>query len=147
MADIHTPEQRRRNMAKVRGRDTAPELALRRLVTRMGVRYRLHRKELPGKPDLVFISRRKVIFVHGCFWHSHSCKAGRTAPATNATFWRDKRRATVARDERNVMDLRQAGWDSLIVWQCELRHPTNVEDIVRRFLFSSGTRLPKGVAI
>lgn len=136
MADVHSPEQRRRNMASVRGRDTAPELALRRILTRLGIRYRLHRSDLPGKPDLVFASRRKVIFVHGCFWHSHSCKAGRAAPRTNATFWAIKRGATVERDRRNVADLRAAGWEPLIVWQCQLRKPSDIEQAVLRFLTS-----------
>src|SRR5262245_15857477 len=119
MSDVHTPEQRRRNMAAIRGRDTKPEMAVRRLVHRMRLRDRLHGRRLPGHPDLVFASRRKVIFVHGCFWHLHDCRLGAATPTTNATFWAEKRTATARRDARVRSELERAGWRVIVVWECE----------------------------
>ena len=121
LADVHTQEQRSRNMAAIRSKDTKPEMLVRRLVHCMGYRYRLHRKDLPGKPDLTFPSLRKVLFVHGCFWHMHHCRYGRVKPATNAQFWELKRKSNVARDLRDRRRLRTMGWRSLIVWECWLR--------------------------
>ena len=96
--DVHTPRQRSRNMAAIKGKDTRPEMVVRRMLHRLGFRYALHKNGLPGKPDLVFPSRRKVIFVHGCYWHIHDCRYGRVVPATRADFWRAKRRSNVERD-------------------------------------------------
>ena len=121
MTDVHTPEQRSYNMSRIRGRDTKPELIVRSLVHQMGFRFRLHRKDLSGKPDLVLPRHRKVIFVHGCFWHSHRCRYGRVTPRTNAGFWQNKRLGTVARDRRNRHDLRRDGWQVLTVWECWTR--------------------------
>src|SRR4051812_45554623 len=100
MADVHTPEQRSRNMANIRGAHTRPEMKVRSLLHRMGFRFRLHVKKLSGRPDLVFPRLRKVIFVHGCFWHMHRCKYGRVKPMTNAHFWETKRQSNVLRDKR-----------------------------------------------
>lgn len=108
-------------MAAIRGAHTKPEMIVRSLVHRLGYRYRLHRRDLPGKPDLVFPARGKVIFVHGCFWHMHDCKYGLVKPATNAEFWQNKRLSNVARDQRNLPELKQAGWQVLVVWECEVR--------------------------
>lgn len=118
MTDVLTPEQRRRCMAAIRGKDTKPEMIVRRLVHAMGYRYRLHRKDLPGKPDLVFPSKKKVIFVHGCFWHMHNCRYGRVRPKTNAQFWQKKREATVARDRQSRRALKARGWEVEMVWEC-----------------------------
>ncbi len=112
---------RSRNMSRIRSRDTKPELVVRRLVYHAGYRYRLHVKELPGKPDLVFRGRRKVIFVHGCFWHRHSCANGRATPWTREEFWQEKFRANKARDRKARQQLRGDGWSVLIVWECETR--------------------------
>src|SRR5687768_9553296 len=98
MADVLTKAQRSRNMAAIRGRDTGPEMRVRRLLHRLGYRYALHSKALPGKPDLVFRSRKKAIFVHGCYWHMHRCKYGRVVPATRTEFWQAKRKGNVNRD-------------------------------------------------
>ncbi|MCZ2153273.1 MAG: DNA mismatch endonuclease Vsr [Bryobacterales bacterium] len=107
------------NMRAIRSKDMKPELAVRRLVHGMGYRYRLHRHDLPGRPDMVFPSRRKVIFVHGCFWHSHNCRAAHV-PKTNQGYWRPKLERNRARDVRNIEALAAKGWQSLVVWECEL---------------------------
>lgn len=120
MIDVLTAEQRRLNMSRIRGKDTKPELIVRRTLHRLGFRFRLHRKELPGTPDLVFPSRMCVIFVNGCFWHSHSCRLGTVKPATRSDFWSNKRALTVARDTRNRADLTAQGWRVHTVWECEL---------------------------
>ena len=119
--DVLSPEQRRRNMAAIRGKDTQPEMLLRRLVYSLGYRYRLHVRNLPGCPDLVFFSRRKVIFVHGCFWHRHNCRMGRPMPRTRRAFWRMKLEGNKARDKRNRRKLRQMGWKGLVIWECQIR--------------------------
>lgn len=121
MTDVLTPAQRSRCMAAIRGRDTKPEMVVRRLVHSLGYRYRLHVRRLPGTPDLVFPGRRKVIFVHGCFWHRHDCPYGRPVPKTRAKFWRDKLAGNVARDVRHRQGLQDLGWDVLTVWECNVR--------------------------
>lgn len=136
MTDVLTAEQRRLNMSRIRGRDTVPEMTVRRLVYGMGYRYRLYAKDLPGKPDIVFRPRRKVIFVHGCFWHMHRCKQGRVKPKTRAEFWEAKRRGNVERDRRNRRRLRAMGWCVLEVWQCQLRDMDRVADRIIEFLES-----------
>jgi DNA mismatch endonuclease, patch repair protein len=122
MTDVHTPEQRSRNMAAIRSKDTKPELVVRRLLCDMGIRYRLHRADLPGKPDIVMPGRKVAIFVHGCFWHIHSCRYGRVTPATNTAFWAEKRGGNVDRDRLNAKALRSAGWQVVKVWECETRN-------------------------
>lgn len=118
--DRLTPEQRSLNMSRVRGRDTKPELLLRRSLHAAGLRYRLHRRDLPGSPDLVFPSRGAVAFVHGCFWHGHDCPAFRL-PATRPEFWRTKIDTNRERDARAHAALCDAGWRVLTVWECALR--------------------------
>ncbi len=121
MADVHTSAQRSFNMSRIRGKDTKPELIVRSIVHQMGYRFRLHRKDLPGQPDLVLPGRRKIIFVHGCFWHMHCCRYGRVIPKTNADFWQAKREGTVARDRRNGKALKADGWKVMTVWECWTR--------------------------
>src|ERR1700692_381731 len=106
MADVLTPEQRRRNMAAIRSWNTKPEMIVRRLVFRMGYRFRLHRRDLPGRPDLVFAGRRKIIEVRGCFWHGHTCKDGARSPETNSAYWKSKIARNVSRDRQNAGQLR-----------------------------------------
>jgi len=113
-------ELRSRIMRAVKGRDTKPELFVRSKLHRAGYRFRLHRQTLPGRPDLVFPGRRKVIFVHGCFWHGHDCKRGARSPKNNAGYWRAKIDRNRARDERNREALRDSGWKVETVWECEL---------------------------
>ena len=121
MTDVHTPEQRSHNMSRIKGRDTKPELIARKLLHSLGFRYRLHVKDLPGKPDLVFPRAKGVLFVHGCFWHMHRCKYGKPAPATNKTFWAEKRRSNVERDKRNRRRLRADGWSVFEIWECQTK--------------------------
>jgi DNA mismatch endonuclease, patch repair protein len=134
MTDVHTREVRRANMAAVRSRDTKPERIVRRVVHGMGFRFRLHDRELPGTPDVVLPRHGKVIFVHGCFWHKHDCRAGRSVPATRTEFWGKKRDATVARDLRAVSALKDRGWSILIVWECWTRDASLLTDRLRAFL-------------
>lgn len=131
-----SPEAQRRIMQAIRSKNTKPELLVRRLVHRMGYRYRLHRADLPGKPDLVFAARRKVIFVHGCFWHSHddpSCPDGGT-PRANTEYWLPKLARNRERDRANLEALAALGWDVLLIWDCETRDSDGLELLIRRFL-------------
>lgn len=121
-------------MRRIRGKDTAPEMVVRRLVHSMGYRYRLHRRDLPGCPDIVFISRRKVVFVNGCFWHAHGrCPKG-NPPKANAGFWIEKLNSNRHRDQQNYRRLRNMGWRYLVLWECELRNPDRVKSRVQGFL-------------
>jgi DNA mismatch endonuclease (patch repair protein) len=136
MTDVLTPAQRTLNMSRIRSRDTRPEWMVRSLLHRDGYRYRLHRRDLPGCPDLVFVSRRKVIFVHGCFWHMHRCRYGLVAPKTNAKFWKEKREGNVRRDRQNVRALRKLGWRVLVVWECQLKNQERMKSRIEKFLES-----------
>ena len=130
MADHVTPERCSYIMSSVRSKGTKPELLVRRTLHRLGYRYRIHRRDLPGSPDLVFPGRNKAIFVHGCFWHGHGCRWGRL-PKTKLDYWKPKIEANRERDQRNLAALRDAGWSVKVVWQCELRNlEVAVEDIV-----------------
>lgn len=133
MVDSVTSERRSEIMGLVRSKHTTPELVVRRLVRAMGYRYRLHRRDIPGTPDLAFIGRRKVINVHGCFWHAHSCALGRT-PKSRVVFWKAKFEANKARDERVAEQLMAAGWEQLVIWECELADVEPLESRIRRFL-------------
>ncbi|WP_009869085.1 very short patch repair endonuclease [Paramagnetospirillum magnetotacticum] len=121
MADVVSKEVRSRMMAGIRGKDTKPEMIVRRALTAAGVRYRLHRKNLSGAPDLVMSGRRAVIFVHGCFWHRHEGCRHAKLPSSNAEFWRAKLDRNVERDRKAVAELLAAGWRVLTVWECATR--------------------------
>lgn len=121
-------------MSRICGRDTGPELAVRRLAFAAGYRFRLHQRNLPGTPDLVFFGRRKVIFVHGCFWHSHNCRRGESTPKTNAHFWASKRSKNIERDKASMAGLRRLGWRTLVIWECELKESASVRRRLIRFL-------------
>ncbi|KNH21756.1 DNA mismatch repair protein Vsr [Arthrobacter sp. ZBG10] len=140
MSDKLTPQQRSWNMSRIRGKNTKPELLVRRLVHAKGYRFRLHGRSgsvrLPGRPDLVFAGRRKVIFVNGCFWHFHDCRVGQHAPKANAEFWAAKRSRTRERDAEQRKQLQEAGWDVLTVWECELRDSSALESTLENFLDS-----------
>ena len=118
MTDVLTPDQRKYNMSRIRYKDTRPEMIVRSIVHGMGFRYKLHNSTLPGKPDLVLTRHKKIIFVHGCFWHMHTCKYGIVKPRTNAEFWENKRLGNVRRDHKNKRELRKQSWQVLIVWEC-----------------------------
>lgn len=135
MPDVLTPEQRRYNMSRIRSRDTKPELIVRRMLFAMGYRYRLHVRDLPSTPDIVFSGRRKVIFVHGCFWHGHEgCRFAAT-PATNAAFWRTKIEQAKRRDVAALEHLVELGWSALVIWECELGS-SELPVVVRNFVDS-----------
>src|SRR6476661_44144 len=136
MTDVHTPKQRSFNMSRIRNRDTRPEMIVRSIVHRLGFRYRLHKKDLPGKPDLVLVRHRKIIDVHGCFFHMHKCRYGRVVPVTNAKFWQDKRLTNVARDRRNQRALKRDRWNVMIVWECETRNVQRLSKRLEKFLRS-----------
>lgn len=121
-------------MALVRAKDTRPEMAVRKLVWGLGYRYRLHRRDLPGCPDLVFSGRRKVIFVHGCFWHRHEGCALARLPKSRLDFWGPKLESNALRDRRNKRALARQGWKVLTVWECELKNMNRVIGMARRFL-------------
>jgi DNA mismatch endonuclease (patch repair protein) len=132
--DKLSTERRSANMRQIRSQNTSPELALRRMLHRLGYRFRLHRKDLPGKPDLVFPSRKKAIFVHGCFWHQHpECREGRV-PSTRLEYWVPKLARNQQRDQAVQSALEKQGWQSLIVWECELKDATATSRTVKRFL-------------
>ena len=137
MADVLTPQQRSFNMSRIRSRDTRPEMVVRSIVHRLGFRYRLHKKDLPGKPDLVLVRHKKIIDVHGCFFHMHDCSYGKVVPATNAEFWRTKRESNLERDRRNVKLLRKEGWQVLIVWECQTKRLDILEKVLSNFLMRS----------
>ena len=129
-----TPERRSRTMRAVKGANTRPEMQVRRLLHAMGYRYRLHRKDLPCKPDIVFSSRRKVIFVHGCFWHGHDCRRGARLPKTNREYWSAKIAGNRARDARCLEQLRALGWEALVLWECELKDEADLRRRLSAFL-------------
>jgi len=134
MTDTLSRMERSERMSRIRDKGSAPEMKLRRLIHGMGFRYRLHVKELPGKPDLVFPSRRAVIFMHGCFWHRHEeCKLARL-PKSKLDFWKPKLEANKARDLLHQRQLRDLGWRVLVVWECEMIYTERVSTIVRNFL-------------
>lgn len=120
-------------MSRIKSRNTTPERVLRSMIHAQGYRYCLHRKNLPGKPDIVFVARKKVIFVHGCFWHGHLCPKGRL-PKSNEGFWRLKIEVNRARDDRQVAALEELGWGVLTIWQCELKNPEAVRHRIVDFL-------------
>lgn len=128
------PAQRSRIMRRVKSQDTGPEMRVRRLAHSMGYRYRLHAKDLPGKPDLVFRRRRAVIFVHGCFWHGHDCPRGARVPKNNRDYWLAKVARNVARDQRHRAELESNGWRVLVLWECELKDEAALRETLREFL-------------
>ena len=134
--DTLTKEERSERMSRIRGADTKPEMQVRKLVHGMGHRYRLHQRDLPGKPDLVFRTRRKVMFVHGCFWHRHpdpNCPLARL-PKSRRDFWLPKLEGNQERDLRNQAVLSKLGWEVLVIWECQLRDMELLKDRVREFL-------------
>src|ERR1700722_10570601 len=136
MTDNFDSAKRSSVMAAIRSKDTKPELIVRRAVYALGFRYRLHAKDVPGKPDLVFRKLRKAIFVHGCFWHRHSGCSRASMPKTRIEFWHEKFEKNVDRDNRVKKELKKNGWRSLIIWQCELQDPDGLATRLKGFLHS-----------
>lgn len=132
--DIVSPERRSAMMSGIRGRNTKPEMIVRKIAHRLGFRFRLHRRDLPGSPDLVFAGRRKIVFVHGCFWHRHpGCRFAYT-PKTRPEFWGAKFDSNVARDLRVCGELEAAGWNVLTVWECETADSAQLSQTLLTFL-------------
>lgn len=121
-------------MARIRKTDTKPELLVRRMLYALGYRYRIHRRDLPGNPDIVFISRRKVIFVHGCFWHQHDCPLGAKQPRARPEYWLPKLARNKERDAHNLSALHAAGWSTLVLWECQLDNNQALEGKLLKFL-------------
>jgi DNA mismatch endonuclease (patch repair protein) len=131
--DTRTREERSRLMSHIKGKNTSPELAIRSMIHRMGYRFRLHRKDLPGSPDIVFPAQKKIIFVHGCFWHGHFCKKDKM-PKSRVTYWEEKIETNKRRDRRNTRALKRLGWDIMVVRECHLKKPELLSVNLSRFL-------------
>lgn len=138
--DVFSKEQRSRNMSRVGGKNSKPELAVRSVLHQLGYRFRLHRADLPGKPDITLPKHRKIIFVHGCFWHGHQDCSRSKRPTTNESFWRDKLDKNIARDRANIRVLQQAGWNVLIVWGCETKDTRMLRSKLLSFLQTTTLR-------
>jgi DNA mismatch endonuclease, patch repair protein len=132
--DNLTRAQRTATMARVRSRDTKPELVVRRLIHSLGYRYRLYRSNLPGRPDLVFPKQRKAIFVHGCFWHGHWCRAGKNRPRSNVSYWSPKLLRNQLRDVVNRKALQKLGWKVLVLWECQIGNSARLRSRIEKFL-------------
>ena len=126
-SDVYPPDKRSAVMRQVKSQGTKPEMVVRRALWRLGGRYRLHRRDLPGSPDIVLPGRRLAIFVHGCFWHGHDCPRGARVPKTNRDYWLDKVARNRARDTRTAAELAAAGWRVETIWECELKSPADLE--------------------
>jgi DNA mismatch endonuclease (patch repair protein) len=138
-AGLRTPIGRSENMRRIRSKDTGPELLVRRQMRLLGFTgYRLHRKDLPGRPDVVFVGRRKAVLIHGCFWHWHSCKEGKRKPKTNQDFWLSKITRNRERDINNAQQLRERGWSVLTIWECEIANLHFLSARLKSFLSIEG---------
>ncbi|MDA8172204.1 MAG: DNA mismatch endonuclease Vsr [Nitrospiraceae bacterium] len=134
MKDTLSPEERSIRMSLVRSKDTKPEMRVRRLVHAMGYRYRLHVSDLPGHPDMVFPSRRKIIFVHGCFWHQHNCAMGARMPKSKIGFWKKKLEGNKKRDSEIMQRLKKDHWSVLVIWECQIKKTEALKARVKKFL-------------
>lgn len=132
MTDVLSPEQRSRCMSSIRAKNTQPEIVVRKILHRLGFRFRLHVAGMPGTPDIVLPKHRTAIFVHGCFWHRHDCALGRAAPESRAEFWQSKFRSTLKRDLEVREELQTAGWRIIVVWECETKTAKKKEALVER---------------
>ncbi len=134
MADNLSETQRKRNMSNIRSSNTKPELVVRSVIHKLDFRFRLHGRHLPGKPDIVLPRHKKLVLVHGCFWHMHTCKRGNAFPKTNEPYWTAKRLRNVERDRLNKSAYKAAGWQTLIIWECDTKDITNLSNKLKRFL-------------
>lgn len=134
MTDKISKARRSANMRAVRSRNTRPEIQVRQIAHRLGYRFRLHRSDLPGKPDIAFPSRQKAIFIHGCFWHQHKGCRRATVPKSNLGFWRSKLARNTERDAEQLAEIRKRGWGALVVWECEIRNERRLIAKMGRFL-------------
>lgn len=145
MADVHTPAQRSYNMSRIRSKDTAPEVRLRSLLHQSGLRFRLHGKDLPGRPDIVLPGAKVAVFVHGCFWHRHQGCRYSSMPSSNVDFWEQKFGRTVERDQENIQSLGDLGWEVIVAWECQVKgDPSELVDRIRAAVESRiGERKPR----
>jgi DNA mismatch endonuclease (patch repair protein) len=127
MADVHSKETRSYNMSRIRGKDTKPELLVRKFLFARGIRYRLHDKKLPGKPDMVFPKYKTVLFIHGCFWHGHEGCRYYVTPKTNTEWWLAKINGNMIKDKSSIMQLEQQGWKVIVIWECSLKPAVFIE--------------------
>lgn len=134
--DNLTRAQRSATMALVRSRNTRPEIAVRRIIKSLGYRFQSHRADLPGKPDFVLSRKRKAIFVHGCFWHGHSCRAGTNRPSSNQAYWGAKLAGNERRDSKSRASLRRMGWRTMVVWECQIGNHERLRSRIEHFLES-----------
>lgn len=141
MVDSVSPALRSEIMSRVRGKNTRPEMLVRKMLHKAGFRYRIHVRDLPGKPDLVFPGRKKIIFIHGCFWHMHEGCPFARAPKSRVEFWRAKLEGNKARDQRTLAELQDAGWEVLTIWECQLTCPELLAEVIW-FLDQPPSRLP-----
>jgi len=132
--DVFSKDKRSRIMSKVKGKNTKPELVVRSLLHKMGYRFRLHRRDLPGNPDIVLPKYKKIIFVHGCFWHGHEGCPRSKRPTSNEDFWNKKLNRTICRDKENFTRLKEAGWSTYVVWTCELKDLDLLKNKLKRFI-------------
>jgi DNA mismatch endonuclease (patch repair protein) len=144
MADVFDPEQRSAVMRAVKSRDTGPELKVRRAAHALGLRFRLQRDDLPGKPDLVLPKHGVAVFVHGCFWHGHDCPRGARIPATNAAYWKAKIARNVARDAISIRELKRLGWRPVTIWECEAKQLEALQALLRRRILRPAFRRRAG---
>jgi DNA mismatch endonuclease, patch repair protein len=144
VTDVYGPEKRSAVMRRVKGRNTAPELAVRKALTGLGARYRLHRKDLPGAPDIVLPGRRLALFVHGCFWHGHDCARGARVPKQNRDYWVGKVARNRARDQRTLGALEALGWRTETIWECELKDREVLETRLSALLAAAPRRSGPG---
>jgi len=142
MADVHTPAQRSFNMSRIKGKDTKPEIWLRSLLHSAGFRFRLHRKDLPGRPDIVLPGSKVAVFVHGCYWHRHEGCRYTTTPSSNKQFWEQKFSRTIERDAENIVALQDAGWKVVVAWECQLR--SNATEVLAAISSATGKGAAKG---
>jgi DNA mismatch endonuclease, patch repair protein len=141
MSGREDPAARSAVMRAVKSRDTSPEMKVRALLRAIAPGYRLHRAELPGKPDIAYVGRKRAIFVHGCFWHGHDCARGARAPKANAAYWSAKIDRNRARDARNLESLQALGWRAMVVWECELKDEAALRARLAAFLDDQGMRI------
>lgn len=134
MADVFAPEKRSAVMRAVKSRNTAPELKVRKAAHALGLRFRLKRYDLPGKPDLVFPSKRTALFVHGCFWHGHDCPRGARMPQNNRAYWQAKISRNMARDKATLSALKKLGWTPRVIWECQTRDAVALSRLIARQL-------------
>ncbi|CDX45353.1 DNA mismatch endonuclease of very short patch repair [Mesorhizobium sp. SOD10] len=140
VADFLSPEKRSERMSRIRSKDTSPELALRRALHALGLRFRVHYRRLPGTPDIVLPRFQTAVFVHGCFWHRHAgCKVA-SIPKSRTAFWQEKFERNVQRDHRNIAALEKLGWNVIVAWECELGSRRHVEEAARRVASEIGRR-------